>query len=334
MKGKTLGEGNIALSRLEELEEGRLSTVCSISNTEYTAYDITNLEYLESNRLWGAIAATFHNKGKMEWNEAIESCNKEDFEIVALGIAYLHAPNYLSYNCLTINKREILSKIGDGDEKYVTSQAEILKRRIPVFKEQLDITSTSDVLSCMRIPIFIFFLFLLIQIVQAAAYYSILETSLESGAGAINSNIIFAVIFAGISLTMSALDNVNPIVSLTITRAYLNATCKESSRTALDKMNSRILRLMEIFNLFLLIFTSVNLVPVQTDPLDIILNCTALFTISQLDEQVCGIWKLQLTNVLVIDLEKQEGSSNRRQVRQISIIMCIGVISYIINALA
>jgi hypothetical protein len=79
---------------------------------------------------------------------------------------------------------------------------------------------------------------------------------------------------------------------------------------------------METINFILLVLTSIGLVPYQTDPFSIVLNCTALFAISQLDDQCFGLWKLKLKNLYVFNIsEQEERILSIWRIREVSVIL-------------
>ena len=324
-------------SSSDEGDDNRFSTSSTsveVSNEEYTLDDIYNINYVRDNPLWKLLKEMMDLN--VDWNEnekakdiwaALEDLKDIDYDIVALGIAY--------HNSSTVRKQYIKLMLegneGKDREKFTHSQSAFLRRRTPELMEGFPLTGTHDVLALMNIPDKVFFLFYLIQLIQFVAYISIyLSLKGESNATLSTQN-VFAMIFSGVSLSMSAMENVTPVLSSFFTKRYLDfvkGKDRETWKDTWDFFKNFIMRANENILMVLFFATSVELLPTQADALDIILNCTALATISQLDEQVMNVWKWKLRNCLVMDLDKMEDHHIQQwKIRELSMVLVICLVA-------
>jgi hypothetical protein len=169
-----------------------------------------------------------------------------------------------------------------------------------------------DLLSVVRIPWHIFISQWVIQLLQTFSYLAIYSSAgdMRNGMSAGHVDVVTCFIFASVSFAVTAMIQSSPLIFVSVSYWYLS----KSRNTLKDKSVewdkelcfSMVVRLWELLNLFWLVTTSVNIVPRQESPLDIVLNCTALLVISQLSEAVNKVWRFKLRNVLVVECDKQE----------------------------
>lgn len=267
-------DGDVALSKLED---GKYVP-------KYSAEDITSFSKLNEVPLWHCIQNLIKSEDKKTAIDAVYECDESDFEIVALALGLIATPH---------SKKRYLSLISNPD--FIDYQVRKLKDRLPEYHEEKVITCVADVLRCAEVPPDLFWIQFAIQTMSALAFSAVL-TTIPTTNLAVDFPKAASVVFAGVSFAFTSVENLAPIVIAVSTHRYLMVTNQEGFARGLfgKSFGTRLLQAAEVSNMVLLCVTSVYLVPHEDTPLDIILNCTALFAITQVGDQMHKVmrWKV------------------------------------------
>jgi hypothetical protein len=140
-------------------------------------------------------------------------------------------------------------------------------------EEEERIESTIDLLDSV-IDCKTFFMSLCLNVLQTLTYISLLYNRSEATSNASFSSILIVLAFSALSMTSTGFENLKRLM-------VSGAAFFEAKEQSFFKI---ILFIMEVSNFCLLFITAIFIVPGQGDPLNIVLNCTALTAVSDVDQ--------------------------------------------------
>lgn len=340
--------GDIPLSKLEVGGNNKATENSNSSSLHYhRVQDIANDDFIFNNPLWKAIHAVLSTEESLKEESfdylqnlletTIERCDEKDFEIVSLGLEYRR-------HICGFRNQQVLQRISDGDDEYIKNMSALLKRRMPSFQEKFEIGDTCDIMRCVNIPRHWFLIFVTVQLIQQGAYLSVLMVlnvlNVQKGGNddaVFEANIALAVIFASLTLSMTAFKNVVQILSVAQVSGYIMTACTAQKERSLkqtlsvNRLQHFIMYTIEIVNLCSLLFASYLLLTIGGDAVDIITNCTGLFLISELGSLLSSTWKLKLKNVVTVDSNSEEESIVKTyKIRHISIGLSVAMMITVI----
>jgi hypothetical protein len=167
---------------------------------------------------------------------------------------------------------------------------------------EMRITSTIEILEC-DVDFRMFVLSVCLNGIQLLTYISILfNRSNESFSKASFCSILIVLVFSALSMTSTGYNDFRRL--LTSVLALRNV-----ENRAFDH---DILLLLETCNFSLLFVTAIFIVPGQGEPLNIVLNCTALTAVSGLDEIFLDCFEFRSKRNPKLAKAKEEVSSTTR----------------------
>ncbi len=141
-----------------------------------------------------------------------------------------------------------------------------------------------------------------LNIIQALTYISVLYNRQDAVSDASFTSILIVLVFSALSMTSTGYgDYKRMFISLVATIYSGHLT-----------LVSFLLHALEFGNFILLFLAAVFIVPGQGDPLNIVLNCTALTAISGVDETFLGCFEFHLPKNPKLVAAKKEIEEDKR----------------------
>ncbi len=177
--------------------------------------------------------------------------------------------------------QEIHHNIVGEDSKNLETKISTTKLLKPPQDDVITIERSIDLVATEMTP-FLFILSLSLNCIKFLTYISITENRnlANDDADPGIPSILIVLIFSALSMSVTAF----PIFKHLIMRTGSVCLAMKSSHVSFELLLKALLAITELGNFAMLYVTAIFIVPGQGSPLLIVLNCTAIITISTLDE--------------------------------------------------